>query len=467
MADSKNMYQYIHFNRQNFLDYRNRKGSNLSVDINSLNNRTKNKFLQMTREAKQRADQVRNISKQAQDIMSLIASTDNIDQLLNGQFDQVVKQIQKVRGDLYGLKFKEEEMKVDEQITKLENLIESINIFRKDLGTLDEELMRYYEDNLNSNQLKLSLEKSFEINGKLKVLNINKTALTSLKSLGNRVESIDNILKNSKGSISNLTKTTVSYIDSKGNNKTVPISEAIGGIHQLILNILGGIGEGVVAFRVTEEINKLLKPFSKIKNVTYSVEGVGNTVKKGNVSKSDVNVSYDENGVKVNIGISAKAKYVKKGGKTSTVFQTSPLKVFLNGIFHNVQYNFLNNLYQKRNSLNEQISLNRYIAAMNFDNAVTGVDFGDNVLFLSYLDQVITIEDFYQSILNSGKYPKLTFQAGYTSKFSGDEWVGKKDKKGQEIIDLTPEEKNILAWQRSNAIRNMLLSLQTQITVEK
>ena len=118
MADSKNMYQYIHFNRQNFLDYRNRKGSNLSVDINSLNNRTKNKFLQMTRDAKQRADQVRNMSKQAQDIMSLIASTDNIDQLLNGQFDQVVKQIQKVRGDLYGLKFKEDEIVVRNQILK-------------------------------------------------------------------------------------------------------------------------------------------------------------------------------------------------------------------------------------------------------------------------------------------------------------------------------------------------------------
>ena len=58
----------------------------------------------------------------------------------------------------------------------------------------------------------------------------------------------------------------------------------------------------------------------------------------------------------------------------------------MRGIDKQLEYSFLNNLYHNRTSLNEQMIINRYIAAINFDDAVTGWNLGDRVLFLSYLD---------------------------------------------------------------------------------
>jgi hypothetical protein len=60
----------------------------------------------------------------------------------------------------------------------------------------------------------------------------------------------------------------------------------------------------------------------------------------------------------------------------------------------------------------EQGALRRYIAAANFDKAVTGFGFDKNeVIFLSYLDRVITVSDFFMALLSTPdkKLPTLSF----------------------------------------------------------
>lgn len=93
---------------------------------------------------------------------------------------------------------------------------------------------------------------------------------------------------------------------------------------------------------------------------------------------------------------------------------------------------------------------------MNFDNAVTGWNLGDKVLFLSYLDKVISVADFYEAIVNKGKekisnYPAISIP-GINKKLV--EFNGSPDNTIiDDIEDITPLDKSSIAWDRSNKVK--------------
>jgi hypothetical protein len=132
------------------------------------------------------------------------------------------------------------------------------------------------------------------------------------------------------------------------------------------------------------------------------------------------------------------------------------------GFSKKMEYNFFNNIYHGATNGEEQVALNRYLAALNFDNAVTGINIGDNVMFLSYLDRVLTVSEFYDSIAkHKGKiadFPRIAL-SGFTQ--SKSDWEGENE--GVASADDTPLVKNSLAWERSRAMRNIILDLQAQI----
>ena len=127
-----------------------------------------------------------------------------------------------------------------------------------------------------------------------------------------------------------------------------------------------------------------------IRNISSKwTEGVLSDVADIIMGQSPKGDTYNEDGVSVSMGISAKAQQSSSEGRTTpitTTFQTSALSVFLQAVVLNKQeeYIFLNQLYHGMSAAKEQGALRRYIAAANFDKAVTGFGFDKNeVVFLS------------------------------------------------------------------------------------
>ena len=94
------------------------------------------------------------------------------------------------------------------------------------------------------------------------------------------------------------------------------------------------------------------------------------------------------------------------------------------------------------------------------------MEFRDRVIFLSYLDKVISVADFYNAIINKGKakisnYPAVSIPgiSKKLSDFKGDASATTID----EILDLTPLDKSSIAWERSNQVKQIMMNLHAQI----
>lgn len=464
---SMSMTEYLHFQRQNFLKTRTAIGA--TINENELSSKIQKHYESLKRKAKYREDKLKALSPVANDMLSLFATTQNISQLLEGKidaevdkkigaggFDQDLRDAANATAGFYK-KIQESSNAVEE----LNKLLAQMSDILSNLDVINAELLEYCAT-LPEHQNE-SVTQSFRPNGKFQILNINATAVSSLESLKSRLES----LNNAKNSMGGNFPQTVTYVNSKGETKIASTFGVVYSMRQLLINILGGYGEAMSAIYAMSKADEIItKMASQIPNMTVS--GSGTTKLQGQTAKSDVKVTYQDNQVSLSVGVSAKAQLYKSKKSTTTTFQTSKLKIFLaaKGIDEILQYNFLNNIYNGSSSLNEQVVLNRYIAAMNFDNAVTGWNIGDNVMFLSYLDRVISVSDFYKDVAKGGKgkisnYPKLSIN-GFSA--ARKEWEGKEENSTLATAeDDTPLDKSTLAWQRSKAMKDLLLSLQTQI----
>lgn len=465
---SMSMTEYLHFQRQNFLKTRTAIGA--TINENELSSKIQKHYESLKRKAKRREDKLKALSPVANDMLSLFATTQNISQLLEGKidaevdkkigaggFDQDLRDAANATAGFYK-KIQESSNAVEE----LNKLLAQMSDILSNLDVINAELLEYCAT-LPEHQNE-SVTQSFRPNGKFQILNINATAVSSLESLKSRLES----LNNAKNSMGGNFPQTVTYVNSKGETKTASTFGVVYSMRQLLINILGGYGEAMSAIYAMSKADEIItKMASQIPNMTVS--GSGTTKLQGQTAKSDVKVTYQDNQVSLSVGVSAKAQLYKSKKSTTTTFQTSKLKVFLfaaKEIDAVLQYNFLNNIYHGSSSLNEQVVLNRYIAALNFDNAVTGWNIGDNVMFLSYLDRVISVSDFYKDVAKGGKgkisnYPKLSIN-GFNA--ARKEWEGQEENSALATAeDDTPLDKSTLAWQRSKAMKELLLSLQTQI----
>lgn len=461
---SRSISDYIHFQKENFL--KTREAINKVPDAGSLSKKIEKQYLFIAKEAQARQLELQSLTPVANDLLSLFATAQNMDTLLsNSGFGEEVEQKVGLDVELRDMsvelaRFSSQTKQINGQIEALSTLLNNMDGILSHLDQVNGELIEYCA-NLNKQQE--SVNASFLQDGQLHILNINPTAVSSLKSLQGRLNALRSVAAIGSGRFPK----EVSYINSKGERATTSVFGLVYSLRQLIINILGGYGEALsTVYAMTKAEEMLEQAFGKNPNIVIGGTGT-KKLSNGQTAKSDVQLNYSEDNVNLTIGISAKAQLLKSNKTTITTFQTSKLAVFLRGIEKNLEYNFLNNLYHGRTSANEQILLNRYIAAMNFDNAVTGWNLGDKVMFLSYLDRVISISDFYNMVIKAGQnsvtnYPSLSIPGVKTvtkSDFVGDIDATKVD----EIIDNTPAAKAQLAWDRSDAIRKALLGINSQI----
>lgn len=465
MASKPNMLNYIHFQRDNFLEARNLLGA--KIDESKITSNIKSRYRQLAKTAQERQTQLEQQSSTAQDLLSIFATSDNIAELMlpyldEGIYDNLVgknsidQELRDMAAEVSGFYSKIKE--TDNQVQTLSTLLTGIDNVLNNMNKINGELIEYCASLADTQ--KDSFDESFNLNGNIHILNINPTAISSLASLKSRIETLRqtaHVSKNTK------LPEQVTYINSKGETRTTSVTNLVFSMRQLLINILGGYGEALSAvYAMTKADEIIQEAFGNVPNIKISGSGT-QKLTNGQTSKSDIKITYNDNSVNINMGISAKAQLLGSGKKTTTTFQTSRLEVFLRGLLKNYEYNFLNNLYHGVTSSNEQVLLNRYIAAMNFDNAVTGWNLGDRVVLLSYLNKVISVSDFYNAIAKSNSkisdYPSISIKG---MKESTNIWVGAHSDLAT-IDDETPLEKSTLAWERSKAIRQILLGLNAQI----
>lgn len=303
------------------------------------------------------------------------------------------------------------------------------------------------------------LKQIFQTKNGLQLLNVNKSALTSLQSLKNSIEKLNQIKAQIQSGEQE--KTITYFSNTQQKEVSVFYSAYLYRLSYLFTNILGGIGEGV---GIVFAFQKLDDFFIKEKsNLNFTIKGTGTqtTQKQGKATtkKADYEIEITKDGAKIKFGISAKAQHLKRGKITKTYFQTSKLQVFMAAarLSKVEKYLFYNSLYHNINNDTQQY-LRRRIAASNLLNAIAGKKQGENVLFLQYLDGIVRLDDFFQTLGNNTElkaFPSLSISGINTVK-----------RQNNSLQDLSYEEKTRLAYQSSKDLIKQYNNLLSQLFYE-
>lgn len=358
---------------------------------------------------------------------------------------------------------------VNKQISILDNYISYIKDVITTFNKNNDDYMNYILSRYKKDTTALkNINSLFRTGNGLNLLAINKTALTAFESLKSRVSQLENIREQLQSG------NAIGTVDYKG--KKVSYSSYIYPMHYLFSDILGGIGEGVGATFALNEINNFLKSLEN-ENMKVTIEGTGTQQIQGSTRKGDyeININSEDGTVTLSFGISAKAQNLNSSKKVTTTFQTSKLGVFVNQLNNIERYLFYNNLYHNTDTGRDGYNyyIRRKIAAQNFLNAVTGLNQGENVLFVQYLDDLIRIDELFEEIAAAtpDNLPGLSISGLKTARTQ--DYISRRGAKLNALInsdtdfqDLNPQDKNVLAFVRSRQVIKNFNNLITQIQYE-
>ena len=463
---------YIHYHKQSYLDYKNK---NIEIDMNW--GLISSIYGQDAAILRKRMGVIENITNK--DGKSLVEALGTINDL-NGNSNTLNEIEKKVAIDVtelirngigeststsYALK---QAATAQQQIGILDNYIKYIHEVISAFEKGNEDYMKYILDQYQGDAKTLAnINSLFSMGNKLNLLAINKTAITSFQTLKERVSQLEAARNSLK--VGSKPK-RVQY-----KNKTFSYDSLIYPMHYLFSNILGGLGEGLGASFAIKSLNEFLQTLES-EDMTVDIEGTGTEkIEGGSTKKADYTISVDnENGsINLSFGISAKAQAINKGRKVTTTFETTKLKTFFDKYIQAdnfEKYIFYNNLYHGLTSTAEMQYLRRKYAAMALLDAITGSNQGENVLFLQYLDSLVKLDEFFESLAGASKnqLPALSVIGANKIKTSNDFITRRGDKlnellKTEGYTDLNPESKSLVAWVRSRQTFKTLNELVTQI----
>jgi len=461
---------YIHYNKQDYLDYKN-KYAPLNLDWNIVSeiynkdaNKLKDRMAAINKLSNKDGETVANALGVLNDVtgnsetmseMEQKIAIDVADKLRAGKREAITASLA-----LKNAKNVEAEIAIlDKYIQYVKDTINAFNQGNKDY--MDYIYNKYKGDKKTTT----NLNSLFSIAGKLNLLAINQTALTSFDTLTKKLD----LLEGASASLKSSKKVNkVQY-----NGKSVDYQSLIWPMNILFTNILGGLGEGLGATYAIKVLNDYLKTLED-DTLSVNIEGTGTErVEGGSTKKADYNITVNnEDGtIILSFGISAKAQSLKRGKKVTTTFETTKLKNFFDKYIqaNNIEkYIFYNNLYQNINGSLEMQYLRKKYAAEAMLGAVTGSNQGENVLFIQYLDQLVSLDEFFESLahMSYSQLPSLSVQG--SSKINKS-FISRRGEKLKALIDsegykdLTPESKTIVAWVRSRQAIKTLNELYAQV----
>lgn len=466
-----NYYSYIHYHEINYED------DIKKYDVGRTQNMIRNKYIELKHEAGSR-------------IASLNASLPNGVEVIDfvNQINQLTRQPQNIV-DTFKLSTSSTNMaeavaranSAKEKAKILNSYLEEIDQVMNLVKTLDGNLAKYYEQQMDL-KTRSNIVSLFGNEDNMSVININKAGVTAFNNLKNKIDALRKTAIQNTGRGQKFVNRTVQYkyIDRDGkisirNRKAMDV---LYGISNQLSNIQGSIVEAINAIYALEVADNIVNDFIKdSQNIGIEVIGTGNDRVGGTTSKADeiIRVTYPnvkigaqqissngDIGYDVTIDIKIPTKAIKFDDSVSShniKFLTTTVQNILSKVENFYQYYLLNGLafkhYNKHGSYYPV--LNRYIAAQNFDTALTSAGF-DNVVLLGFLDRIITIQELYNSILIGQNYPRVSIN-GITkvdlSAINPDALPSGKDE--------NPMFKNIYAIQRSDRVFNEMMKLQAKI----
>lgn len=481
-----NYYSYIHYHEINYED------DVKKYDIEHTQNMIRNKYTELKHEAGNR-------------IAALNASLPNGIEVMDfvNQINQLIKQgaNTKILGNVNSenimnmFKLSTSSTSMAEAVAHANSAKEKariLNSYLKEIDqvmnlvkTLDNNLAIYYKRQMDL-KTKSNIVSLFGNEDNMSVININKAGVTAFNNLKNKIDALRKTAIQNTGKGQKFVNRIIQYkhIDKDGKTsiRTRKAMDELYGISNQLFNIQGSIGEAVNAVYALEIADNIMNNFIKdsrsIPNMRIEVLGTGNNRIGGTTSKADEiirvtypnveidakqvgsneNIGYD---VTTNIRISTKAiEFGDTASGHNIKFLTTTVRNILSKVENFYQYYFLNGLafkhYNKRSGYYP--ALNRYIAAQNFDTALTGAGF-DNVVLLGFLDKIITIQDVYNSILLGKNYPRVSI-GGITAV---DLAAINPDALPDGGKDENPMTKNVYAIQRSHRIFNEMMKLQAKV----
>lgn len=461
---------YVHYHKQNFIKYREK----LKTSIEDLVGEINSIYNQDTQYFKHQLEMLKKVNtKDNKTLMDIIGLINDIN---NGAMNKTVEskimrdlpiKIKQGLSETFAISKQIKNASIQQQINMLDKYLSNINLIIDEIQKNDEDYITYLLNEYKGQKNAINnINLLFKNGNQLNLLAINKTALTSYQSLKTRVELLEKERDALKAGVA---KGKILYKD-----KMIDYSSFIYATHFLFTNILGGIGEGVGASVALRGLVDFIKTIN-IPNVKVTMEGVGTSkIDRRSTSKSDytININSQTGEINLSFGISAKAQFSKNNKKIKTTFETSKVKKFLANINKEIQYLFYNSIYHNtKDSLS--VYVRRYIAARTMRNSVAGVDQGENVLFVQYLDRIIGIDELFDNFLKADINKKPTISLKETGKIrTSSDFVEKRGSKLSNLLkqegysDLNQEDKNIVAYVRSRQVIAKINDLSAQINWE-
>lgn len=387
--------------------------------------------------------------------------------LFNKIMNDAIAQITKKIPDVYkyapdaaqAIKLGKDAVIQADKISKVIQLIKDVDI---SMGQLDAGLVNYM---LQTNNINPNIKKIF---GTGKFLDINKSDMTSFENLLKKQHVLENALKQLNAGNPILETDTVTI-----GQKTYTYGQLLYSIIYPVINIVGGIGEATSILKMQEALVQFEKEM-KAEEIEISFDFEANpTGASQETNKADYSIIINEKGSSFKVGFSAKNQNIKQKSKqTETHFHnTTNLGSLVNKISEtNKKYVFYNSIAHNKNDAYMQF-LRKDIAAKNAFDIITGINAGENVLFIQYANDIVSVSDFFNEL---AKNPKdgLTLSlshsrdvgSGSFKDFTGKyAYLNRRIKESVYEDKISPEEKNNLAYARSKEIVRVINGLSAEI----
>lgn len=496
--DSPNYFPYIHAHKSTFMSYTNKHYSG-SFQEQSI----KNMYREYQRKAEKKLQYINNSLPDGVQVLEIIKQYEDF--LKNPQSITMDSQVElnelarnlnnnHLRAEIGKLLKKGQNagFLIDNYITDTEKLI-------NEMYKIDSGLIAFFKQQSSTSQNNIKQLLNATNLENMSILDINKTSRKAMESIKNFLQILKNHereIKNNVGEIFHDNKNRekdykITYTDVDGKRKTDTVRHVIGAISGNINNLKGGIGEALGSLFAIERRDNLIKIFEdgmkqKFNDgdiiITTSNLGEGRN-ELGSISKADLFVSFvgknfsmQSNSIdnilnfKTTLNISVKNKPFKNPSAHKVKFLQTSLKQLYSVLsqqesqYEYVMSNYLslykanieNELpYSKKGFKDNYLFSNRYIAAKNFESALSGRTDSEAITLLAFSDRIITINQYYEQLINYkiNQLPEIRVEnADSPSKAN----IPIPEGTLLSPKDDTPETKNALALSRSKKVHAVL-----------
>lgn len=388
--------------------------------------------------------------------------------------DQAVKRIKSANPSFkYSFGLKSTFKFLHESVDGLQSSIDEINGIVKELEKLDANIVNYYGYNGKS-----PLGQAPSKPNGLTMLNVDSKSQTSFINLKDRVQKLEMITAQHTGKLDEV-------VDVKmpdGTIENVKTKGVLWGMSQQLINIQGTILEAAALANLQALERELEEMFRKAtgENVTVSVisDPGGTTydevLDKMVTNTSDISIKItrsngEVSSTEINLGLSAKAQY--KAGKAKakvTTFKTSTvLNLLKKGQVLNTleEYRFLNDIAFGRWKQAGTANIRKYLAAVGAMDAIGGTAGGDEIYLLVYIDQVLSVEQFFNALISNGQFLDIDIKTADKVANKKITSYGRKSiaEMAKEQVDSPNKQ---LAYQRSKALQILIHEMEQQLQIK-